>query len=29
VLVPGTHSLRSKAPISAAVADWLGLAFDR
>ena len=23
VLVPGTHSLRSKAPIVAAVADWL------
>jgi len=23
VLVPGTHSLRSKAPITAAVSDWL------
>jgi predicted alpha/beta-hydrolase family hydrolase len=23
VLVPGTHSLRSKAPIAAAVSDWL------
>ena len=26
VLVPGTHSLRSKAPIGAAVSDWLALA---